>query len=54
MAIGADAALRTRGFVNAACTSLLMVCVVVILTAAIRRWLAAWPAPQEPVSSRPT
>jgi carbon starvation protein len=39
-AIGLDPALHVRGYVNSICTSVLMVCVVIILVSAARRWLA--------------
>ncbi|MQA31457.1 MAG: carbon starvation protein A [Luteitalea sp.] len=39
-AVGLDPAFHVRGYVNSICTSLLMVCVVIILISAARRWLA--------------
>ena len=40
MAVGPNPALRVQGYVNSICTTILMVCVVVILLAAIRRWVS--------------
>ena len=39
MAIGPNPALHVRGYVNSICTSILMICVVIILVSALRRWL---------------
>jgi carbon starvation protein len=39
-AVGLDPALHVRGYVNSICTSILMICVVIILISAARRWLA--------------
>jgi len=39
MAIGPNPALHVQGWVNSVCTVVMMVCVVIILTAAVRRWL---------------
>jgi carbon starvation protein len=39
MAIGPNSALHVRGYVNSICTSILMVCVIIILVSAVRRWL---------------
>jgi carbon starvation protein len=38
MAVGPDAALRFQGLLNSAMTVIMMVCVVIILVSAIRRW----------------
>jgi carbon starvation protein len=38
-AIGPNPALNVQGYVNSICTSILMVCTVIILVAAARRWL---------------
>ncbi len=38
-AIGANPALRVQGYVDSICTVIMMVCVVIILTSAARRWL---------------
>ena len=35
-------ALRTQGYVDSICTSIMMVCCVIILAAAVRRWLAVF------------
>jgi hypothetical protein len=40
MAIGADAAKHVQGYLNSGLTIVMMVCVVVILTSAVLRWLA--------------
>jgi carbon starvation protein len=40
MAVGANPTLVVRGYVNAACTSIMMACVVIILVSAARRWVA--------------
>jgi carbon starvation protein len=40
MAVGADETLRVQGYVNSICTVIMMVCVVIILASAVRRWLA--------------
>jgi len=39
MAIGGDASLVVRGYVNSICTSILMICTIIILASAARRWL---------------
>ncbi len=39
MAIGADAALHVQGYVNSICTVIMMVCVVIILGSALKRWM---------------
>jgi carbon starvation protein len=39
MAVGANPALHVQGYVNSICTSIMMVCVVIILAAAARRWV---------------
>jgi carbon starvation protein len=39
MAIGADAALHVQGYVNSICTVIMMVCVLIILSSALRRWM---------------
>jgi carbon starvation protein len=39
MAVGANDAVRVQGYVNSICTSILMVCVLIILVSAGRRWL---------------
>jgi carbon starvation protein len=38
-AIGPNPALNVQGYVNSICTSILMVCTVIILVAAARRWM---------------
>ncbi len=38
MAIGADPALQTQGYVNSICTVIMMICAVIILVSAARRW----------------
>ena len=38
-AIGANPALHVQGYVDAICTGIMMVCAVIILTAAARRWI---------------
>jgi carbon starvation protein len=38
-AIGSNPALRVQGYVDSICTVIMMVCVVIILTSAVRRWL---------------
>jgi carbon starvation protein len=38
-AIGPDPALNVRGYVNSICTSILMVCTIIILASAARRWV---------------
>jgi carbon starvation protein len=38
-AIGPNPALNVQGYVNSICTSILMVCTVIILAAAARRWM---------------
>jgi carbon starvation protein len=51
MAVGTNPALVVRGYVNSICTSILMVCVLIIFISAMRRWLNVWsgkaPAPAE-------
>jgi carbon starvation protein len=39
MAVGPNPALVVRGYVNSICTSILMICVVIILASAARRWI---------------
>ena len=39
MAIGANPALRVQGYVDSICTSIMMICVVIILASAVRRCL---------------
>ena len=39
MAIGADPALHVQGYVNSICTVIMMVCAVIILASAARRWV---------------
>ena len=39
MAVGPDPTLHVRGYIDAICTSVLMVCVVIILVSAMRRWV---------------
>jgi hypothetical protein len=39
MAIGADPALQTQGYVNSICTVIMMICAVIILASAARRWI---------------
>ena len=40
MAIGADPALHVQGYLNSVLTIVMMICVLVILTSAVLRWLA--------------
>ncbi len=40
MAIAANPALRVQGYVDSVLTVIMMVCVVVILVASVRRWIA--------------
>jgi carbon starvation protein len=51
MAVGANPALHVRGYVNSICTSILMICVLIIFVSAMRRWLNVLsgkaPAPAE-------
>ena len=39
MAIGANPALHVQGYVDSICTAIMMVCVVIILASAARRWM---------------
>ncbi len=39
MAVGPNPALHVQGYVNSTCTVIMMVCVVIILGSALRRWL---------------
>ncbi len=39
MAVGTDAALHVQGYVNSICTAIMMICAVIILVSAARRWL---------------
>jgi len=39
MAVGANDAVRVQGYVDSICTVIMMVCVVIILASAARRWL---------------
>ncbi len=39
MAIGADLAVQTQGYVNSICTVIMMICAVIILASAARRWV---------------
>ncbi|HWF87113.1 MAG TPA: carbon starvation CstA family protein, partial [Vicinamibacterales bacterium] len=39
MAIGADPAVQTQGYVNSICTVIMMICAVIILASAARRWV---------------
>jgi carbon starvation protein len=39
MAVGADPALHTQGYINSICTVIMMVCAVIILASAARRWV---------------
>ncbi len=38
-AIGADSSLHVQGYVDSICTVIMMLCVIIILTSAVRRWL---------------
>jgi carbon starvation protein len=40
LAVGPDPARHAQGYLDSALTAVMMVCVVVILVAAVRRWLA--------------
>jgi carbon starvation protein len=40
MAVGADPALHFQGYLNSILTVVMMACVIVILTTAVRRWVA--------------
>jgi hypothetical protein len=39
MAIGPDLSVNVQGYVNSICTSIMMVCAIVILFSTARRWL---------------
>jgi len=39
MAVGADPALQVQGYVNSICTVIMMICAVIILASAARRWV---------------
>jgi carbon starvation protein len=39
MAVGADPALHTQGYINSICTVIMMLCAVIILVSAARRWV---------------
>jgi carbon starvation protein len=39
MAIGADPALQIQGYVNSICTVIMMICAVIIIASAARRWV---------------
>jgi hypothetical protein len=39
MAVGANPALHTQGYVNSICTTIMMACVFIILGSCGRRWL---------------
>jgi hypothetical protein len=43
MAQGAKAELHFQGYVDSAATIAMMICVIIILAAAIRRWVMTWP-----------
>jgi carbon starvation protein len=43
MATGAKLELHLQGFVDSSATLAMMACVVIILIAAVRRWMAVWP-----------
>jgi carbon starvation protein len=49
MAIGADAALHFQGYVNSIMTIVMMICVLVILTSAVLKWVAVLTGRVEPV-----
>jgi carbon starvation protein len=49
MATGPNSNLHFQGWVNTICTSIMMVCVLVILGSAVRRWISALSRPQAPV-----
>jgi hypothetical protein len=38
MAVGLDPALHLQGYVNSICTVIMMICAVIILGSAARRW----------------
>jgi len=38
-AMSADPSLHVQGYVDSICTVIMMLCVVIILTSAVRRWL---------------
>ena len=40
MAVGADPALRVQGYINSICTSVMMLCALVLLVSAVRRCIA--------------
>jgi carbon starvation protein len=42
MAVGPNPAVHLQGYVNSICTSIMMMCVVIILAAATRRWMAVF------------
>jgi carbon starvation protein CstA len=50
MAVGADPALRVQGYTNSFVTGTMMVLVVIILTAAVRKWVSVWPGGTAPES----
>jgi carbon starvation protein len=45
MAVGPDPSLHVQGWVNSVCTVTMMICVVIILAAAVRRWIFVRPGP---------
>jgi carbon starvation protein len=49
MAIGADAALHFQGYVNSIMTIVMMICVLVILTSAVLKWVGVLTGRVEPV-----
>src|SRR2546425_139605 len=49
MATGPNSNLHFQGWVNTTCTSIMMVCVLVILGSAVRKWISALSRPQAPV-----
>ena len=42
MTLSDNPALRTQGYVDSICTSIMLVCCVIILVAAVRRWLSVF------------
>ena len=39
MAVGADPAVHVQGYINSICTVIMMICAIVILVSAARRWV---------------
>ena len=41
LAMGTNPQLRTQGYVDSICTAAMMICVVIIIGAAVRKWIQA-------------